>query len=54
LKVFVSSALAFEEKKKERNTPKGSRTPAACLEGKHDNRFTIGVSKIQLNKGLLS
>ena len=28
------------------NTPKGSRTPAACyhkVEGKHDNRFTIGV-----------
>ena len=27
-------------------TPKGSRTPAACLEGKHDNRFTIGVHVI--------
>ena len=25
------------------NTPEGSRTPAACLEGKHDNRFTTGV-----------
>ncbi len=26
------------------STPKGSRTPTACLEGKHDNRFTIGVT----------
>ena len=25
------------------HTLKGSRTPAACLEGKHDNRFTNGV-----------
>ncbi|KAI0341398.1 hypothetical protein BDW22DRAFT_1430062 [Trametopsis cervina] len=25
------------------STLKGSRTPAACLEGKHDNRFTISV-----------
>ena len=25
------------------DTPEGSRTPAACLEGKHDNRFTTGV-----------
>ena len=25
------------------DTLKGSRTPAACLEGKHDNRFTISV-----------
>ena len=34
----------FRETKEEKKcTPKGSRTPAACLEGKHDNRFTIGV-----------
>ena len=26
------------------STPNGSRTRAACLEGKHDNRFTIGVT----------
>jgi hypothetical protein len=25
------------------NTPNGNRTRAACLEGKHDNHFTIGV-----------
>jgi hypothetical protein len=24
-------------------TPNGNRTRAACLEGKHDNHFTIGV-----------
>ena len=25
------------------NTSNGNRTRAACLEGKHDNHFTIGV-----------
>ena len=33
----------LEQKKLHKNTLKGSRTPAACLEGKHDNRFTISV-----------
>jgi hypothetical protein len=28
------------------STPNGSRTRAACLEGKHDNRFTIGVTSL--------
>ena len=33
------------------STLKGSRTPAACLEGKHDNRFTISVlSNSRLSK----
>ena len=33
-----------------RYTPNGSRTRAACLEGKHDNRFTIGVLNLHLIK----
>ena len=33
---------------KKQYTLKGSRTPAACLEGKHDNRFTISVYSIWL------
>jgi hypothetical protein len=55
----VHSSNGFEKKKhcvkrkKSKNTPSklrtvytpnGSRTRAACLEGKHDNRFTIGVT----------
>jgi hypothetical protein len=27
-------------------TPNGNRTRAACLEGKHDNHFTIGVAAL--------
>ncbi|KAH0835698.1 hypothetical protein J3R83DRAFT_9488 [Lanmaoa asiatica] len=43
--LLVSSATgSLMSTKKKKDTPKGSRTPAACLEGKHDNRFTIGHS----------
>lgn len=33
-----------KQEESSRDTPNGSRTRAACLEGKHDNRFTIGVT----------
>ena len=44
-KAVVSKAECVTKKGavKENDTLKGSRTPAACLEGKHDNRFTISV-----------
>ena len=35
--------LGYKNHRNIENTLKGSRTPAACLEGKHDNRFTISV-----------
>ena len=40
---FILLLLKSKEVYHQENTPWGSRTPAACLEGKHDNRFTNGV-----------
>ena len=40
---FILLLLKSKEVYHQENTPWGSRTPAACLEGKHDNRFTNDV-----------
>jgi hypothetical protein len=47
LKTVLSAMVSILSKQNrgKKSTLKGSRTPAACLEGKHDNRFTISVMK---------